>query len=160
MTSALLTLDRSTLVTFDRYRIKTGDTLSAIARRLGTKVDVLQRANGLKGSRIIAGDSLLIPRGDISESQFETIAQDSEETQRPPASYTVKRGDNLWSIARRYNIRSEDILQMNNLLDAALLQPGQKLVLRNPLQGRVIQLTAIETESPDCAASSPKHAIA
>ena len=132
LTSALLTLDRSTLVTFDRYRIKTGDTLSAIARRLGTKVDVLQRANGLKGSRIIAGDSLLIPRGDISESQFETIAQDSKETQRPPASYTVKRGDNLWSIARRYNIRSEDILQMNNLLDAALLQPGQKLVLRNP----------------------------
>ena len=133
LASALLTLDSSKLVTFDRYSIKAGDTLSSIARRLGTKVDVLKRANGLKGSRIIAGDSLLVPRGEISESHFEEMAQNSEESQLPlPASYTVKRGDNLWSIARRYNIRSADILQMNNLLDAALLHPGQQLVLREP----------------------------
>ena len=133
LASALLTLDSSQLVTFDRYSIKTGDTLSSIARRLGTKVDVLQRANGLKGSRIIAGDSLLVPRGEISESQFEAIGQNIEEAQIPlPTSYTVRRGDNLWSIARRYNIRSADILQMNDLSEAALLHPGQQLVLREP----------------------------
>jgi len=133
LASALLTLDSSQLVTFDRYSIKTGDTLSSIARRLGTKVDVLQRANGLKGSRIIAGDSLLVPRGEISESQFEAIGQNIEEAQIPlPTSYTVRRGDNLWSIARRYNIRSADIIQMNDLSEAALLHPGQQLVLREP----------------------------
>jgi len=133
LASALLTLDSSQLVTFDRYSIKTGDTLSSIARRLGTKVDVLQRANGLKGSRIIAGDSLLVPRGEISESQFEAIGQNIEEAQIPlPTSYTVRRGDNLWSIARRYNIRSADIIQMNDLSEATLLHPGQQLVLREP----------------------------
>jgi len=137
LASALLTLDSSKLVTFDRYSIKAGDTLSSIARRLGTKVDVLQRANGLKGSRIIAGDSLLVPRGEISESQFEAIGQNNEKAQIPlPASYTVRRGDNLWSIARRYNIRSADILQMNDLSEAALLHPGQQLVLREPNSSR------------------------
>ncbi|GIT23281.1 MAG: hypothetical protein CM1200mP40_29630 [Gammaproteobacteria bacterium] len=49
-------------VTWDRYEILPGDTLGGIARKLGTRVDVLQTVNQLQGSRIIAGDSLLVPR--------------------------------------------------------------------------------------------------
>ena len=45
-----------------RYTIKKGDTLSGIASRNGTSVAALQRANGIKGSLIQPGKSLVIPK--------------------------------------------------------------------------------------------------
>ncbi|QYY36219.1 N-acetylmuramoyl-L-alanine amidase [Ruficoccus sp. ZRK36] len=43
------------------YRVQRGDTLSEIARRFGVKVRDIQQANRLKGDRILAGQSLIIP---------------------------------------------------------------------------------------------------
>jgi LysM repeat protein len=45
-----------------RYTIKKGDTLSAIAARNRTSVAALQRANGIKGSLIQPGKTLVIPK--------------------------------------------------------------------------------------------------
>ena len=118
-----------TLVTFDRYAIRSGDTLGAIARRLGTRVDVLQRVNGLKGTRIVAGRSLLIPRGDGVLSAANLPQIEDREARSAPEIYTVRRGDNLWSIARRYQLRSADIRRLNALEEDPLLKPGQKLRL-------------------------------
>jgi len=44
-----------------RHRIRLGDNLSTIAQKYRTTVSVLRKANGLKDSKIIAGDSLIIP---------------------------------------------------------------------------------------------------
>jgi outer membrane biosynthesis protein TonB len=46
-----------------RYTIKKGDNLSTIAARHGTSVTALKKANGLSGTLIIAGKTLVIPRG-------------------------------------------------------------------------------------------------
>lgn len=45
-----------------RYVVKAGDSLSAIASRNGTSVSALQRANGVKGTLIRPGQSLVIPK--------------------------------------------------------------------------------------------------
>ena len=136
LSKVLLTIDESTLITFDRYSIKSGDTLGAIARKFGTRVDVLQRANSLNGSRIIAGESLLVPRGEVSDFSPPNIKNNDVSKIAPP-SYTVRRGDNLWSIARRYNLYSADIVRLNNLSDGEVLQPGQRLLLRNATKNAV-----------------------
>lgn len=45
------------------YRVRRGDTLSQLARTFGTSTAEIQRANGLRGSRIVVGQTLRIPAG-------------------------------------------------------------------------------------------------
>ncbi|MBK1831178.1 LysM peptidoglycan-binding domain-containing protein [Verrucomicrobiaceae bacterium R5-34] len=45
-----------------RHVIKKGDTLYGLSRKYGTSVTAIQRANGLKGTNLRIGKSLLIPR--------------------------------------------------------------------------------------------------
>lgn len=127
--SALASFDGESLVTYERYAIRSGDTLSGIARRLDTRVDVLQRVNGLSGSRIVAGRSLLIPRGNGSINLAELPPVLKDGTPAVPEIYTVKAGDNLWAIARRYQLRSAELRVLNALGEDALLKPGQRLRL-------------------------------
>ncbi|MDA1372266.1 MAG: LysM peptidoglycan-binding domain-containing protein [Proteobacteria bacterium] len=132
LVAGLSTMNRADLVTWDRYEISPGDTLGAIARKLDTRVDVLQVVNQLAGSRIIAGESLLIPRTDAvgSLAAVPIIRPARSMVDSVPASYTVRRGDNLWTIARRFDIRSQDIANKNSIEIDSLLHSGQVLDLR------------------------------
>jgi membrane-bound lytic murein transglycosylase D len=51
-----------------RHRIRLGDNLSSIAQKYRTTVSMLRKANGLKDSKIIAGDSLIIPVAEHGET--------------------------------------------------------------------------------------------
>ncbi|MEC8804445.1 MAG: LysM peptidoglycan-binding domain-containing protein, partial [Pseudomonadota bacterium] len=130
----LAQLESSRFVTWEHYAIQPGDTLSEIAQQLGTSAETLRVINNLQGSRIIAGEPLLLPRG----RSLPTLAElrnrrpFDERRQQPdiPDFYTVRRGDNLWSIARRFDLRSADIAANNDLELNSLLQPGQTLDLQ------------------------------
>lgn len=129
---ALSQVDASSLLTWDRYEIQAGDTLGAIARRLNTRVDILQTFNSLSDSRIRAGDSLLIPRTDdpaLLASAPQVPAISTRQTTPAPDRYRVRNGDNLWNIARRFDLRSREIAAWNQIALDALLQPGQILDL-------------------------------
>ncbi|MEX0619835.1 MAG: LysM peptidoglycan-binding domain-containing protein [Pseudohongiellaceae bacterium] len=138
-TDELGRLPASGRVTWNQYEIKPGDTLSSIARGLGTSVDVLRQVNGIRGSTIIAGRSLMLPRApgsSLTVADFSSMPSVSNTANtvstNVPARYTVKRGDSFWSIARRHDLRSADIVAWNGLSLDAILQPGQVLLLRAP----------------------------
>lgn len=136
--AALSRVDKNELLTWDRYEIRPGDTLGAIARRLNTRVDILQTFNALSDSRIRAGDSLLIPRTDdpqLLASAPQAPIIPAREAEPVPAQYRVRNGDNLWSIARRFDLRSSEIAAWNQIALDALLQPGQTLDLSYAING-------------------------
>ena len=117
---------------WDEYQIQPGDSLSTIATKFGLTVDVLRQANGLQGSRIIAGRSLLIPLHDISDpaSVQPAVAAEVPLSSPAPASYRVRPGDSLWQIARRFDLHSTDIAQWNGFEVNSVLRPGQVLILQ------------------------------
>ncbi|WP_414674665.1 lytic transglycosylase domain-containing protein [Lysobacter sp.] len=50
-------------------------------------------------------------------------------TSSAPRRHTVARGESLWTIARRYQVATRDLLQRNGLAKSAVLKPGQTLVI-------------------------------
>ncbi|WP_300773592.1 LysM peptidoglycan-binding domain-containing protein, partial [uncultured Acetatifactor sp.] len=84
------------------------------ARRYGTTVEAIKSLNGLTGDALDVGQVLRIPAAQSGPSYTE---------------YTVRPGDSLWQIARRYGTTVEAIKSLNGLT-SDLLSIGQ--VLRIP----------------------------
>ncbi|HBW82893.1 MAG TPA: lytic transglycosylase [Gammaproteobacteria bacterium] len=131
----LAELDPSRYITWEHYTIQPGNTLNGIAQKFGTSAETLRVINKLEGSTIIAGQPLFIPRGSTPLSSAELknrrpLREHERQRIDPPEFYTVRRGDNLWTIARRFDLRSTAIAVHNDLNLDSILQPGQNLKLR------------------------------
>jgi membrane-bound lytic murein transglycosylase D len=122
-------------MTWKRYKIKPGDSLSVIARKHKTTVKLLRRVNKLRGNRIRAGKHLLIP---VSSQSFDHYVYSAEQRKasiqnRPRKGskqfYVVKPGDSLWRIARNYNVSYRKLAKWNSMAPGDPLKAGQKLVI-------------------------------
>ncbi|GAB5449859.1 MAG: LysM peptidoglycan-binding domain-containing protein [Halioglobus sp.] len=118
-------LDSQDRVRWQHYRIARGDSLIRIANKFNTEVALLREVNGIRGSRIRAGDTLLIPQGDAWESSLAYARPAAVK----PQGYRVRRGDSLYRIAGKFNVSINDIIAWNALDPRKYLQPGQKLTL-------------------------------
>lgn len=126
----------ATPVTWDRYVIKSGDTLSSIARAHNTQISVLQQVNNMSGSRIIAGQNLLIPRayreGESVQAPNSLLAA-SNSLPVPTTAYQVRSGDTLWAIATRYRLSVTELAAWNDIQADGTLRVGQSLRLQPQL---------------------------
>lgn len=123
--TALASLEPAERVSWQHYRIARGDSLIRIARKFDTQVQLLREVNGIRGSRIRAGDTLLIPQGEDWAGSLALSGQES----RQARGYRVRRGDSLSRIAGRFKVSIKDIIAWNSLDPGKYLQPGQKLTL-------------------------------
>lgn len=124
------------------HKIKTGETVSLIARRYGVPQHMIAIWNNLDDlGRIRAGQQLAIYLDDASqaEREQERLARLAQSSTPPPTSsanpdgkviyYQVKQGDSLWTIARRFNLEMDQIRRWNTLKNDTI-HPGTKLLIR------------------------------
>lgn len=106
------------------YRIEQGDTLESIARKFNTNNQTLRELNGFGSNVNIVPNNYIVvpaPKQDI----FQT--------------YIIKKGDNMYEIARRYQVDYNDLLQLNGLDTDDYIYPDQEILV--PTQGVKIYVT-------------------
>jgi LysM repeat protein len=94
------------------HRVGRGESLWTIARLYGVSEGELRTANGIRGSRILAGQELQIPVTNGATAEL--------------LRHTVANGESLWIIARRHGVTVED-LRRTNRIGSSRIHPGQVL---------------------------------
>jgi LysM repeat protein len=131
------------------YVVESGDNWYSIARRFGTTQEALAAANGRTPSEILQVDeALVIPTASLASTRSSQAAAKAtvQATAIPtPQTYTVQRGDNWFTIARRYGITQEALAAFNDRIPSDVLQVNQKL--RIPPAGvAVVKPTPVPVE--------------
>jgi membrane-bound lytic murein transglycosylase D len=110
---------------FVYHRVRSGQTLSFIARKYRTSVRSIMRANKLKRSNfIVAGRLLKIPqRGYIYKTSKPIRPKNGQ-----ALTHIVRKGDSLWIIAKQYGTTTKKIQELNYLTTTALYK-GQVLTI-------------------------------
>ena len=108
-----------------RYRVRSGDYLGRIAEKYGVSISQIKRWNGLRSNNLRVGQRLTIyPKGaQIASSENTTTIAKTENVK----TYTVKSGDTLWSISKKFpNISIDDLKKWNDI-SGNNIKPGMRL---------------------------------
>lgn len=104
------------------YTVEKGDSLWKIANKFGVTVDSIIKANNLTSNTIQIGDQLYIP------TTIDQVPEEDDNQEATVIKYTVKSGDSLYSIAKKYGISANELKSYNNL-NSNLLSIGQTLLI-------------------------------
>ena len=110
---------------FDTYEIKKGDTLDSVSRKYNVSKDYLIDINNLYFfDDFKEGRELIVPK--VEDLYFDT--------------YVVEKGDNLYQIAKRYNVNPDLLSSLNGIKKEEYIYPNQELMV--PKRGYSYYITA------------------
>lgn len=109
--------------------VRKGDTLWGIARRQGTSVNKLAAWNGISRKSVLRPGQKLTVWSKQALAQTAGVPSGTEVTAQTTqrVTYTVRRGDSLWAISRRYGVSVDALRRWNDLHKNTLIKPGQEL---------------------------------
>ncbi|MFZ4827748.1 MAG: LysM peptidoglycan-binding domain-containing protein [Phototrophicaceae bacterium] len=111
------------------HTVQRGETLGSIARQYGTTFSAIATANNLANPNLIyVGQQLTIP-GATAPTTSPTAVPTSTPTTSSTATYTIKSGDTLASIARQYGTTTSAIATANGITNINLIYAGQRLTI-------------------------------
>ena len=116
----------------DYYTVKSGDTLWGISKKFGVSVNDLKTANNLKNNTLSIGQLLFIPKNETTQIETEI--------------YTVKSGDTLYQISKKYNLTVDELKKLNNLTSNTL-SIGQKLYVKKIPSEKETEYTVVKGDS-------------
>jgi len=138
-------------VNFVQHQVRKGDTPGAIAKRYGVRTNDLLSFNKVRDSRSLRiGQTLLIPlnpeAGKMSVADLRNALRDDapqvKSGKNGLKSYSIRSGDSLWKIAKRFNVTEKQLRSWNNLGNKSGLKPGQKLIVANSAKGNAETVAA------------------
>jgi len=133
------------------HTVKSKESLASIARKYGLSVNELKQMNNLKSNyikpkqRLLVGYEYIKPQVETTDSLAvdDTVGIDSLKTTTPsdtvvaqkknptpsnsPKIHTVKKGDTMSSIARKYGLTAKQLADYNKITNINAIQIGQKL---------------------------------
>ena len=116
-----------------RYRVKSGDYLGKISRMYGVRVSDIKKWNGMRSNDLKIGQRLTIyPKKPYVAVSKNPTTSTSKTVQTKSISgniitYTVKSGDSLWSISKKFTGVSVQNIKDWNGISGTKLKPGMKL---------------------------------
>lgn len=119
------------------HTVRRGETLGRIAQRYGVRLSDLQRWNGVK-SNIRVGQRLTIHKnGTPASTSKVSSAASAASTEKSTSKageylmYTVKKGDTLWEISRKFEgVSLNDIMKLNGFSKKSKIMPGKKIKIK------------------------------
>ena len=136
------------------YTVKQGDAIGLIAQWFHVRTSDLRYWNNIRRNLIRVGQKLVVyvPKNKVgrykkintmtyaqkqkSIGKSTTVKSNSVAVKKEPEDksyiyYTVRRGDNLWTIAKKFsNVTNESIMKLNNIQDVKKISPGQRLKIK------------------------------
>jgi len=108
------------------YKVKKGETLSSISKKLNITENDLKVLNNLKSSKIRFGQELKVNQ----PLEVAMVTDDTKNAKAEPAvvTYKVKKGETLSDIAEKNNVSVADLKSLNNLHSSSI-RSGQQLQL-------------------------------
>lgn len=97
------------------YEVKSGDTLASVANKLGITTEVLATLNGLNITDVLTPNTyIVVPAGiTVGNSMFDI--------------YTIKKGDTIYEVARKYNLNPAQLAKLNGLKEGEYIYPGDEI---------------------------------
>jgi cell wall-associated NlpC family hydrolase len=109
------------------HTVVSGDTIFSIARKYKVSISDIYKLNKLRpGATIYPGDKLKIPLTGYAQSAQKAVEKNKKTV------YKIKKGDTLYSIAKKFNMKLEDLLKLNKLTKKSILKPGNELTVYAP----------------------------
>jgi membrane-bound lytic murein transglycosylase D len=106
------------------FTLREGDTVKRLARAIGVSVDTVLAMNNLRASdRVRRGDAIYLP---VRARELGNFLSQSQ------TYYAVRKGDTMYSIAKRFELTVDDLREVNQLSRNHKLHPGEKLRVSAP----------------------------
>jgi len=121
------------------YRVKRGDNLSTIAKKYDVAVEDLKKWNNIRGNEVAYGKNLKINGTDVEQKstavakvEVDKKAVQKDSVVTTTSSYVVQKGDNLSTIAKKFNITVADIQEWNKLTNTNVQLGASLQVAKTP----------------------------